>query len=118
MHAILDKAQEILGPAVRVEEHRGWAIFWCPFHADDARAGQGGRPNFGVKIHSPEGYWKCLRCGVAGPSLTALQRKLGVSPPQPTAPQPKIQARFFGLDEALAEGRAALLRSPAWHCTG
>ena len=31
---ILSAAEEILGPAVRVEAHRGWATFWCPFHND------------------------------------------------------------------------------------
>ncbi|MBN2118721.1 MAG: hypothetical protein JW730_19280 [Anaerolineales bacterium] len=58
MDDILSAAEEILGPAVRVERHRDWAIFWCPFHSDEDRAGEGGHPNFGV--HLVEGYWKCL----------------------------------------------------------
>ena len=61
MDDILFAAEEILGPAVRVERHRDWAVFWCPFHNDSSRAGQGGHPNFGV--HLVDGYWKCLRCG-------------------------------------------------------
>ena len=75
MEDILSAAEEILGPAVRVERHRDWAIFWCPFHGDEDRAGQGGHPNFGV--HLVEGYWKCLRCGASGGSLNALRQKLG-----------------------------------------
>jgi len=114
LHNILNEAQEILGQAVRVEEHRGWAIFWCPFHNDAARAGQGGRPNFGVNIHSEKGFWKCLRCGESGPSLAALRRKLGVSHPKIVTRYRKRSSQVTGLDEALAESRAALLRSPAW----
>ena len=114
MYDILNEAQEILGQAVRVEEHRGWAIFWCPFHDDAARAGRGGHPNFGINIHSEKGYWKCLRCGESGPSLAALRRKLGVSHPKPVTPYRETRSRVNGLDEALAEARAALLRSQAW----
>jgi DNA primase len=114
LHDILSEAQEILGQAVRVEEHRGWAIFWCPFHDDDARAGQGGRPNFGVNIRSEKGFWKCLRCGESGPSLAALRRKMGVSHPKPVTAHRKTSSRVTDLDEALAETRAALLRSQAW----
>ena len=115
MHDILNEAQEILGQAVRVEEHRGWAIFWCPFHDDDARAGRGGRPNFGVNIHSEKGFWKCLHCGESGPSLAALRRKLGTPHPQkPVTPYQTTRSQVKGLDEALAEARAALLRSQAW----
>ena len=115
MHDILNEAQEILGQAVRIEEHRGWAIFWCPFHDDNARAGRGGRPNFGVNIHSEKGFWKCLRCGEAGPSLTSLRRKMGTPRPQkPVTPYRTTRSPVNGLDEALAEARAALLRSPAW----
>ena len=50
MEDILSAAEEILGPAVRVERHRDWAIFWCPFHCDEDRAGRGGQPNFGVHL--------------------------------------------------------------------
>lgn len=118
MHDILNDAQEILGQAVRIEEQRGWAIFWCPFHNDAARAGRGGRPNFGVNIRSDKGYWKCLRCAEAGPSMAALRRKLGVSRPKPETPKktPRIQtgSQIAGLDEALAEARATLMGSPGW----
>ena len=48
MNDTLSQAQELLGPPVRIEAHRGWAVFWCPFHNDAARAGQGGHANFGV----------------------------------------------------------------------
>ena len=61
MENILSAAEEILGTAVRVERHRDWAIFWCPFHNDASREGEGGHPNFGVNLVN--GYWKCLRCG-------------------------------------------------------
>ena len=67
MENILSAAEEILGTAVRVEDHRNWAIFWCPFHNDASREGEGGQPNFGVNLQS--GYWKCLRCGASGGSL-------------------------------------------------
>ena len=75
MENILSAAEEILGQAVRVERHRDWAIFWCPFHNDASREGEGGHPNFGVNLVN--GYWKCLRCGATGGSLNALRIKLG-----------------------------------------
>ena len=52
MENILSAAEEILGTAVRVEDHRNWAIFWCPFHNDASREGEGGQPNFGVNLQS------------------------------------------------------------------
>ena len=118
MHNILSEAQELLGQAVRIEEHRGWAIFWCPFHDDAARAGRGGRANFGVNIHGDKGFWKCLRCGESGPSMAALRRKLGVSHSKPKTPNEipsqVTRSQVASLDEALAEARAALMGSPAW----
>ena len=72
---ILAQAEELLGKAVKVEAHRDWAIFWCPFHGDHDRAGRGGHANFGV--HLVKGYWKCLRCGQSGGSLRSLGSKLG-----------------------------------------
>jgi hypothetical protein len=93
---ILSEAIELLGSAVKVERHRGWAIFWCPFHADSTRQGEGGRPNFGVQLD--QGFWKCLRCGASGPNLAALRRKLGGSaacPPNP-GPQPTPAPRGVG----------------------
>jgi hypothetical protein len=117
MEDILSAAEEILGPAVRVETSRDWATFWCPFHNDANRKGQGGHPNFGV--HLVNGYWKCLRCGASGGSLNALRLKLGqdwkppVSALQPTHPQrPPSQVEM--LDEAMSEARATVQRSPAW----
>ncbi len=114
---ILTTAEEILGPAVRVERHREWATFWCPFHNDADRAGQGGHPNFGV--HLSKGYWKCLRCGASGGSLKSLSYKLGkgwqppVSAMLPThSERPPTQVER--LDEAMAEARANVQRSPAW----
>jgi hypothetical protein len=114
---ILSAAEEILGPAVRVERHRGWATFWCPFHNDSDRAGRGGHPNFGV--HLTEGYWKCLRCKASGGSLKSLSYKLGkgwqppISVALPThSERPPTQVER--LDEAMAEARANLQRSPAW----
>lgn len=109
---VLDEAVKLLGAPVKVERHRGWAIFWCPFHDDEARRGKRGRPNFGVQLDV--GYWKCLRCGASGPSLSVLQRKLGVwkPPPAATTPAPR-PPRVARLNEALSEGRAALPGSPA-----
>ena len=75
MSGILIQAEALLGPAVRIHPHRGWAEFWCPFHPDAARQGRRGRPNFGVSL--VDGRWKCLRCGRSGPSLAALARELG-----------------------------------------
>lgn len=72
---ILEQAEELLGKAVKVESTRSWGIFWCPFHNDLARAGNGGHANFGV--HLEHGYWACLRCGAKGGSLNALRQKLG-----------------------------------------
>lgn len=115
---MLSAAEAILGQAVRVERHRDWAVFWCPFHEDRQRAGQGGQPNFGV--HLVKGYWKCLRCGASGGSLVSLGKKLGQEQRQPSAsiPQPIRKARppsqVEMLDEALAEARAVVQRSPAW----
>ena len=114
---ILTTAEEILGKADRVEQHRGWAIFWCPFHNDSDRAGRGGHPNFGV--HLTEGYWKCLRCGASGGSLKSLSYKQGIDwkPPvsvtPPTHPK-RPPTQVERLDEALAEARASVQRSPAW----
>jgi len=117
MQDILSIAEGILGTAVRVEDHRGWAIFWCPFHNDASREGQGGQPNFGVNLQS--GYWKCLRCGASGGSLRSLQDKLGrgyippVSETKPTRPKrPPTQVQL--LDEAVSEARSCVQSSPAW----
>jgi DNA primase len=117
MENILSAAEEILGTAVRVEDHRNWAIFWCPFHKDASREGEGGQPNFGVNLQS--GYWKCLRCGASGGSLKSLQKKLGqdwkpsVSATTPTRPKrPPTQVQL--LDEAVSEARSVVQRSPAW----
>ena len=117
MPDILSIAEGILGTAVRVEDHRGWAIFWCPFHNDVSREGQGGQPNFGVNLQS--GYWKCLRCGASGGSLKSLQDKLGrgyippVSETKPTRPKrPPTQVQL--LDQAVSEARACIQTSPAW----
>lgn len=118
MQDILSAAEELLGPAVKVERNRDWAVFWCPFHDDAGRRGQGGHPNFGV--HLVKGYWKCLRCGAGGGSLRSLSQKLRgadadwvppVSVPRPTRPPSQVGQ----LSEALSEARSALQRSPAWN---
>ncbi len=123
MEDILSIAEKILGTAVRVERHRDWAIFWCPFHKDASREGEGGHPNFGVNLVN--GYWKCLRCGATGGSLNALRIKLGqvpkedanwkspVSESQSTRP-PKPPSQVKMLDEAMSEARSIVQRSPAW----
>jgi hypothetical protein len=114
---ILSAAEEMLGPAVRVEAHREWATFWCPFHNDSDRAGQGGHANLGVNL--TKGYWKCLRCGASGGSLKSLSYKLGkgwkppvsaILPIRPERPPTQVEQ----LDEAMAEARANIQRSPAW----
>ncbi len=115
MSTLLEEAQELLGPPLKHETHRHWAIWWCPFHPDHARAGQGGQPNFG--LHTEKGYWKCLRCGAKGPSLAVLRKRLGKAlPPRHPALPARREARpqIAYLTEALAENRAALMRSPAW----
>lgn len=112
---ILEEAQEILGPPLKIEGHRSWAIWWCPFHPDDDRAGKGGHPNFG--IHTEKGYWKCLRCGAKGPSLKVLRKRLGknLPPIHPAIPtRRETRPQIAQLKEALAENRAALMRSPGW----
>ena len=117
MDELLSAAEEILGTAVRVEPHRQWATFWCPFHNDADRQGRGGHPNFGV--HLVKGYWKCLRCGATGGSLNSLRLKLGqgykppVSALQPTHP-PRPPSQVEMLDEAVSEARSVVQRSPAW----
>jgi hypothetical protein len=116
MEDILSNAEDILGSAVRVESHRDWAVFWCPFHNDVSREGSGGHPNFGVNLSS--GYWKCLRCGATGGSLNSLRIKLGqdwkpsvsVTPTRPLKPPTRVQF----LDEAVSEARSVIQRSPAW----
>ena len=117
MDDILSAAEEILGTAVRVEAHRDWAIFWCPFHNDASRQGEGGHPNFGVNLVS--GYWKCLRCGASGGSLQSLGTKLdqswkpSVTVSKPTRkPRPPTKVQL--LDEAMSEARSIVQRSPAW----
>jgi len=125
MEDILSAAEEILGTAVRVEAHRDWAIFWCPFHNDASREGEGGHPNFG--IHLAEGYWKCLRCGASGGSLQSLRTKLGkdwpvTKPTYPPKPPTNRSCREHDgarrqvqlLDEAVSEARSNVQRSPAW----
>ena len=111
MSGILIQAEALLGPAVRVHPHRGWAEFWCPFHPDAARQGRRGRPNFGVSL--VDGRWKCLRCGRSGPSLAALARELGKEIPDRRAEAPREEKRpvpppVARLEEALAAARWAL----------
>jgi len=108
---ILSEATELLGPPVKVERHRGWATFWCPFHDDLARRGNRGRPNFGVQLDG--GYWKCLRCGASGSNLSTLRRKLGAWRPRPVARAPSDPPKVTQLNEALSEARASLPGSPA-----
>jgi len=110
---ILAEAERLLGPAVKVEWHRRWAIFWCPFHDDISKQGKRGRPNFGVNLD--DGYWKCLRCGASGPSLRVLEKKLGKWTPPPVPERPKEPPRpsFSLLAEAVAVARANFRGSPA-----
>jgi hypothetical protein len=109
---VLGEAIELLGPPVKVEHHRAWATFWCPFHDDAARRGERGRPNFGVQLE--EGYWKCLRCGASGPSLVILRKKLGAWRPRSGAVAAAIEPPLVSrLNEALSEARAAFPGSPA-----
>ncbi len=109
---ILSMAQQILGPPVRLDERRGWGDWWCPFHPDQVREGTHGRPNFGINLE--EGYWKCLRCGASGGSLTYLSQRLGKYVPPPVEPKVYRPSRTEALTEAMSEARAALMRSPAW----
>jgi len=111
---ILAEAEEILGPALNVEWHRNWAVFWCPFHDDQSRSGKRGRPNFGVNIE--KGYWKCLRCGASGPSLRVLRKRLGkgwTPPALPERPKEPRRPSFSLLAEATAAARASFRGSTA-----
>jgi hypothetical protein len=116
MQTILSQAIELLGPPVKPDDGRGWCHWWCPFHPDAERAGRRGQPNFGINVVSDHGYWKCLRCGVRGGSLAALRRKLPGARPQgfrPVEPR-RRKSGLEALDEAIAETRSAVMRSPAW----
>jgi len=114
---ILRRAEELLGPPVRLETHREWGIWWCPFHPDAERGGRRGRPNFG--IHLEEGHWRCFVCGAKGPSLDALARELGERPRYTTRhtarphTTPRPRPGLALLTYALAEARAAYRGSPA-----
>ena len=111
---ILAEATRILGQPVRIDQRRGWATWWCPFHPDAERAGQRKQPNFGINLE--EGNWKCLRCGTSGPSLKVLEKKLGTWTPPPLQQKTthrRVKSHVEALDEALAEARSALMRSPA-----
>ncbi len=117
---ILHRAEELLGPAVKVEEHRNWAIFWCPFHPDAERGGKRGRPNFG--IHLEKGYWRCFVCGARGPSIEALAKALGEEVPRPRfqhrlrrSRRPHQGPSLALIAYALGEARAAFRGSPAEH---
>jgi hypothetical protein len=118
---ILAEATKILqSPPVIPSDSRGWATWWCPFHGDSLRAGRGGHPNFGINIEI--GYYKCLRCGESGPSLSYLSHKLGKGW-RPDLSQAVAIDSYAGrevpkskvnqLDEALCAARSALLTSPA-----
>jgi hypothetical protein len=118
---ILAEATRILqSPPVIPPDHRGWAHWWCPFHGDSLRAGQGGHPNLGINLEI--GYYKCMRCGASGPSLSHLSHQLGqgwrpdltqaAAMDNYAAREPR-KSRVTELDEALSAARAALLRSPA-----
>ena len=112
---ILSEAIQILGPPVKIEEHRGWAIWWCPFHQDAARSGKSKRANFGINFATDGGYWKCLRCGAHGPNLKKLRQQLGVYQPPPVVTEVvQAQPQVSQLDEALVEARSALRQSKAW----
>jgi DNA primase len=113
---LLNAAEALLGQAVKVETHRDWAIFWCPFHGDQQRAGQGGHANFGV--HLVKGYWKCLRCGATGGSLKSLARKLGADwkPPETDTlwrKPARLPTQVECLDEAMSDARSHLHGAPA-----
>ena len=118
---ILREAAELLGaPPAIPPDHRGWAHWWCPFHGDSQRAGRGGHPNLGINIEI--GYYKCMRCGASGPSLSHLSHQLGKGW-KPELSQESALASYAGrdfrvsrvseLDEALSAARSSLLGSPA-----
>ena len=117
---LLREAEALLqSPPAIPPDSRGWAHWWCPFHGDSLRAGRGGHPNFGINIEI--GYYKCLRCGESGPSLSFLSHRLGKGW-RPDLSQAAAmdsyahevpKSKVDQLDEALSAARSSLLSSPA-----
>ena len=69
---ILAEARKILGSNEIEITKKGWAVFWCPAHPDEAQAGTTGAPNFGIDLNT--GRYNCFRCGFKGGSLASLAK--------------------------------------------
>jgi DNA primase len=116
---ILAEARQILGTQEIEITKKGWAVFWCPAHPDEAQAGTTGAPNFGIDLHT--GRFNCFRCGFKGGSLTSLAKALRVDyVPKNREYIPRKSKREFtdgysvrDAFEAVADAQARLLKSPA-----
>jgi hypothetical protein len=116
---ILAEARKILGAQEIEITKKGWAVFWCPAHPDEAQAGATGLPNFGIDLHT--GRYNCFRCGFKGGSLANLAKALRVNYVPKTAEYiPRRPKREFtdgysvgDVAEAIADAQGRLLRSPA-----
>ena len=95
------------------------AVYWGPFHNDAAKKGSSGKPNFSVNLDT--GEWNCFRCGQGGKTLFSLAYVLGSDwePPEnwrdaKFTPKERPPSKVDCLDEAMAAGRGAFLKSPAY----
>ena len=115
---ILVDVRKILGQEIRITR-RGWAVYWCPKHPDEAQKGSTGEPNFGVDLST--GRYNCFRCGFKGGSLKSLARALGATyVPKNMKPVKRRPRRELNhgydlsqVQEAIADSQSRLLRSPA-----
>ncbi len=116
---ILAEARQILGAQEIEITKKGWAVFWCPDHPDEAQAGTTGTPNFGIDLNT--GRYNCFRCGFKGGSLASLAKALHVDyTPKKKEYIPRKPKREFtdgysvnDVYEAIADSQGRFLKSPA-----
>lgn len=95
---MLEDFIRILGEPEKRPDRRGWATWFCPFHADNKH------PNFGANINT--GAWKCLACGRSGGSPASLAKQLGIDY-RPNGSRSRIslcndeKVSLLGVDEAI-----------------
>jgi DNA primase len=117
---ILKDVREILGQEININK-QGWAIYWCPKHPDEQRAGTSGEPNFGVDLST--GRYNCFRCGFKGGSLRRLAKELGSDYKPKSTPdgnfirrKPKRESSGYSVTdvyEAVADAQSRILSSSA-----